>query len=293
MVEDGKRLGNEVNLLGKQKEELAKLKKAFEKKEQELEQLEAEQSEKAKVYQEQHTAFETKKAVYKEKVSQIPEEIRILAVLEQKIAETLAKKTKLERAWETAQKQLQLAKVGETKATADLSNARNQLEESTSKKERSETQFAELLVKANFSSEEAYHEAKMSEQERKQLKEAINTFKNNLAALQQQVKDLQESLKDKTKADIAALAAEVEQLNKISEDAKQMLSKSRQNHQKTVELRTKIFDSEKSVAEFERQFTIITDLYDVVRGQNSSKISFERYIQIEFLEQIIIAANER
>ncbi|MCQ6279659.1 AAA family ATPase [Bacillus sp. EB600] len=293
LASEGKRLSSEVKLLEKEKENLDKVKKNLEKKEKELEQLEAEQTDKAKAYQEQHTSFETKKAVYKEQVNQIPEDIRILTLLEQKIAETQAQKTRMERAWETAQKLLQSAKVAETKAAADLLNARKQLEESNNKKEKSETEFAQLLVNAHFSSEEAYHGAKLPEQERAHLKDEINTFKNNLASLQQLVKELQDSLKNKTKADLAVLATEVDNLKKIFEDADVVLRQSTHYHQKAAELRTKIFEAEKSVAELERQFTIVTDLYDVVRGQNNSKISFERYIQIEFLEQIIIAANER
>ena len=37
----------------------------------------------------------------------------------------------------------------------------------------------------------------------------------------------------------------------------------------------------------------VTNLYDVVRGHNNLRLSFERYIQIEYLEQIIQSANER
>ena len=138
----------------------------------------------------------------------------------------------MEQAWETAQKLLQSAKVAETKATADLINARKQLEESNTKKEKSETEFTQSLVNAHFSSEEAYHEAKLSEQERSRLKEDIDTFKNNLTTLQQLVKELQESLKDKTKVDLAVLATEVDQLKKIFDTADEMLRQSTHYHQK-------------------------------------------------------------
>ena len=75
--------------------------------------------------------------------------------------------------------------------------------------------------------------------------------------------------------------------------AQERLRQSEQYLQKVTELKEKIVDAEKRVAHLEKQLYIITDLYDVVRGQNSSKISFERYLQIEFLEQIIMVANER
>src|SRR5699024_4687451 len=35
------------------------------------------------------------------------------------------------------------------------------------------------------------------------------------------------------------------------------------------------------------------EVYDMIRGQNAKKISFERYLQIDYLDQIIDAANGR
>ena len=58
-------------------------------------------------------------------------------------------------------------------------------------------------------------------------------------------------------------------------------------------MKEKIIESSKVVAELEQEHGKVTDLYDVVRGHNGLKLSFERYIQIEYLEQIIHSANER
>src|SRR5699024_4317143 len=43
----------------------------------------------------------------------------------------------------------------------------------------------------------------------------------------------------------------------------------------------------------EKVLLTLTDLYDITRGHNEQKISFERFLQIEYLEQIIHAANIR
>ena len=56
-------------------------------------------------------------------------------------------------------------------------------------------------------------------------------------------------------------------------------------------LKEKIGESTKVVGELEKEFGKVTDLYDVVRGHNGLRLSFERYIQIEYLEQIIQSAN--
>ena len=56
-------------------------------------------------------------------------------------------------------------------------------------------------------------------------------------------------------------------------------------------LKDKISESTNVVGELEKEFGKVTDLYDVVRGHNGLRLSFERYIQIEYLEQIIQSAN--
>jgi DNA repair protein SbcC/Rad50 len=293
LAEEGQALKIDVERLGKEKEKLSKLKNDHETKEKQLEGFEAEQEAAVKAYQEQYTAFETKKAVYVEQVNRIPEEIRTLAELNKKITETKSLKNKLENAWEQAQKQLQLAKETVAKASVNVSGMKEQLEESSLKKENSEQQFLGALLHASFSTEDDYRNAKMLENVRIALKEEIDQFKNNLATLKQQVLEYQEDLKDKTKIDLPELKSELDELNSAYEEAKKLLLKSEQNQQKADELKHNIIKAEKSTVELEKHLNIVADLYDVIRGQNSSKISFERYLQIEYLEQIIITANER
>jgi len=293
LVESGKALKQEVDLLGGQKKSLTRLKTDLENKEKEIEGCEAQREEKAKAYQEVNTAFATNLAVYQEKISHIPEEFRNLAVLEQKIRETKAAKMKLEQDWETAQKQLQQAKDEDTKATVNVVSAVKQLQESSQRKEKAEQQFAGALENAHFPDEWEYRQAKISESGRIQLKRAIEGFKQNLAAVKKQIAELREDLKDKTKADLDVLKVELEGCKKAYELAQESLRQMERHRQKITELKVKILDAEASVGKLEKRLNIIADLYDVVRGQNRNKISFERYLQIEYLEQIIAAANER
>ncbi len=293
LVEEGQRLKNDVDALGKEKVKLARLKEELEKKEEEVATYEKKQENKATAFQELNTAFEANKAVYTAQISRIPDEIRNLAVLEQKITEAQAEKMKLQQAWETAQNGLQLAKEEETKATANVFNGKNQLQESSEKKEKAEKQFLQSLLQANFATEDMYRQAKMSERERQTLADEINQFTNNLVTIKMQVKELQEALKDKTKADMLILKSELDACKDHYDVAQEQVRQAEQYLQKVTELKEKIVDAEKRVAHLEKQLYIIADLYDVVRGQNSSKISFERYLQIEFLEQIIMVANER
>jgi DNA repair protein SbcC/Rad50 len=293
LVAEGKQLKHEVDVLEEEKKKLSTFRKLFDETEKTLKQLEEKREFLSKAYHEVKTSFESKKAVYQAQIGRIPEEIRVLAVLEEKIAETQKRKEKLEKDWEAAQKQLQQATKAEAESAAFHLSAQKQLKESKEKLKRSEAEFSLELQKAQFTSEDEYLRAKISDSERKLLKESIDNFNQNFNTLKQQILDLQVELKDKTKVDLATLTDELTQLKNAYDHGVDLLRQSKQNEQKAIELKTKILDSEKTVINLERQLNIIADLYDVIRGQNSSKVSFERYLQIEYLEEIIIAANER
>jgi len=73
----------------------------------------------------------------------------------------------------------------------------------------------------------------------------------------------------------------------------QEVNKSADCRKAVVDLIGKITETHEKTVDKEQTFNRIADLHDVVRGQNSLKISFERYLQIEYLEQIIASANQR
>lgn len=293
LVQAGQVLKKDVEWLGKEKEKLLMLKEDLVKKETGLDQYEVKHQGMTKTYQDQKTDFEAKRAVFEVQINQIPEEIRTFAELEQKMKETISRKAKLEKDWEAAQNQMQSAKEAETIATTNVSNAIKQLKESSMKKERSENEFSEVLLHANFSTEDAYRQAKIPEMDRQKLNQDIADFKSNLATLNQQVKEIHEALRGKTKADLIILKSKLDELQQAHDLVQERLRKSESYQLKIVDVKGKIIDAEENTVDLEKQLNIIADLYDVVRGQNNSKISFERYLQIEFLEQIIQSANER
>ena len=95
------------------------------------------------------------------------------------------------------------------------------------------------------------------------------------------------------KVELAPLEEELVQLKETYEQALTVLNSSKEYEKAGIELDEKINSTSERITPLEQQVHRIIDLYDVLRGQNHVKISFERYVQIEYLEQIIHAANER
>lgn len=293
LLEKGKQLTREVKNLENQREKLKQYKEDFKKVKEEQKQLESKKEQLEKNYHELQADYRADAAVYNEQLRNIPEDVRTLTALEKEINATDQYKTKLEKAWEDAQKQLQAAKEAETKAVSDLTHAQKQLEETKEKRAKAEQQFGEALSEASFESEEAYQQAKASQVERQEWKESIRLFNENLTAKNQQVNDLSELLKGKERVDLTALQEQQQELKDAYEQAYKTFKDSEKYLDQAATIKQNIVEAHKQVGAREKELATITDLYDVLRGQNSQKISFERYLQIEYLERIIDAANNR
>src|SRR5699024_6918607 len=145
----------------------------------------------------------------------------------------------------------------------------------------------------SFESEDMYQQAKIPADIRQELKQKIDQYKQNVATLKYQVKELQEALKGKAKVDLTSFEKHLIELKQAYETAFNQWNQSKEYLKATSTLKKNIIHANEKVKEREKELGMITDLYDVVRGQNQPRISFERYLQIEYLEQIIDASNQR
>ncbi|GAA0432449.1 SMC family ATPase [Lentibacillus halophilus] len=293
LSEKGKQLNDEVDTLKKKREKLAKAKETQAKAAEDIKQLETDKEKLDKTYHDNQATYEKVKAVYNERISKIPEEVRVLSELERHIKETSDYKAQLEQAWEQAQKQFQEAQNEQTKATANLTNMQKQLEDANEKRKKAEALFQEALGNAHFDSEEVYQQAKMTASERDRQKKDIQQFNEKRAALEQAVAELHEQLKDYTKTDLTVIQTELDQWKQAYEAALKQLNRSKQYAQDAADLRMNILETQEKLAASEKDLERIADLHDMLRGQNDQKISFERYLQMEYLERIIEAANAR
>lgn len=239
------------------------------------------------------SACESAKAVLAEKLASIPEEMRSLAVLEEEIRQAIAKRDELESLWAKAQKQFQSTKERLASAAMALQHSKTAADEMTAKRQKAEAEFKQALEKSEFESEEAYQRAKMRDTEMEEMKQRITRFKQDRHTLEQQIGELAELLAGRKNEDLSLAEAELEQLKTNYEQALSQLNHSKDCCAKGEALIVQITEAVEKVAGAEAQFNRVADLHDMIRGQNSLKISFERYLQIEYLEQIILAANER
>lgn len=239
------------------------------------------------------SASESAKAVLAEKLASIPDEMRSLAVLEQEIRQAITKKDDMERVWTAVQELFQGARERLASAAMALQHSKTTAQEMTAKRQKAEVEFKQALEKSEFETEDAYQRAKMRDSDMEEMKQQITRFKQDRHTLKQQISELAELLAERKNEDLSLAEAELEQLKVDYEKALSQLNHSKDCCAKGEALIEQINGAVEKAAEAEAQFNRVADLHDMIRGQNSLKISFERYLQIEYLEQIIQAANER
>jgi exonuclease SbcC len=293
LVEAGKALNEEVNRLKADNVKLVQLKQSLETLDNTLEKIRKQKEDLTSRSNDKKTAHATEKALYNQVLAAIPEDVRNLEKLEQRIRTTEERKKQLEAEWKKAQQQYQEGNERYVKAETGRDNAKSQKNDAQVKKEKARQSFVEALQQAGFETEDAYNAAKMTESARADLKKQIEEYSTLLAAVRKQIEELLAALEGKERQDLAALKQQLQELEQYIESIRSHLIQVQNGYEKGIEGKANILEAEEKLKDAERQFQLVKDLYDVVRGENGKKISFERYLQIEFLEKIIHNANQR
>ena len=258
-----------------------------------IEQLEQHRRGLGEDVQKQSSSFQAAKAVFENELAAVPENLRDLPVLKQQLEQASAKKQQLEKSWIHVQEQFQTSKEQLASAVVSVQHAKTTAEELVEKREKAQQQFAEALIKSAFDSEEAYQQAKLADAAFAALKKDILEFNQARHTLMQQVSELEELLAEQSLKDLSQSEIELAELKIAYEQALAERNRSQDFERAGSGLIHSIHGVIEKALEAEQTLNRIADLHDMIRGQNGLKISFERYLQIEYLEQIILAANER
>lgn len=258
--------------------------------------LEKQQQVKEQLQQEQQRLIierTSQQSALQKELERVPELLRSPERLTAKLNEQQTVSDRLKAAWKSAQEQLQrmTAKLAEQKAYVE--QAGQQLEEAVNNQKLAEQRLLEELLKAGFETVQQYRAAALSETARELLKKDITTYRSAVTLIVQQLVELQNELAGKPKVDLAELQ---ERLAALKQQLEQMINAAQSALRTGLvaqRLSASIGRANEQVKELEAKLEEVMDIYQMLKGDNALKISFERYILIEFLEQILFAANAR
>lgn len=290
---EGLHLKEVITNLERQEQQLVETRAIVERSAEATENLRKQKEALEKTYAEKQLEQATRIATFKESIREIPEQHRQIKVLRKNIAETKELKERLEKSWKAASEQLKLAETALTTGRVQLENSKTQLVKAEENVIKAKELFTFHVQKAEFTTVEQYNEAKMSGEAQEQLQTEIEQYSQLVGTLQKQLADLEAELKEEQRVNVDEMKQQLLQLKERYESAFKQMNESKQYKEKAIQLTKHIRALYEDVEKLEKDVINVQDVYDVLRGRNSKRISFERYLQIDYLDQIIYAANSR
>ncbi|HHT7141838.1 SMC family ATPase [Bacillus cereus] len=293
LVQKGKQLATEVNTLKASEETRKQIAVKIKSVEEKVDAL---QKQKREVETEQHRIemdCMQLRTSYEHDKKNIPENLQTVQAWKVQFDQAMHELKLMEDEWKKVQEAYQHWQNENIRIQAEQEGATNQFESAKLKREETFTRFMKELEQSGFTDQSTYKEAKLSDAEMELIQKEIQSYYSSLEVLAKQIEELHVELKDKEYMDITALGEHIKELE-INLD---IIKEKRQRAQNAVtyisDLHENIRRIDEQIHEEEKAFQELVDLYEVMKGDNESRISFERYILIEYLEQIVQIANER
>lgn len=215
------------------------------------------------------------------------EELNTAVTAAQKAYDTLV------LALESALEQEKIGAQNYAGALSKKESAHKNHEEAKEEMEHARKVFTDARMLAGFNLEEEYDQAKLSNEQIELLGQQIKDYQESLRSAKDYFAKLALEVQDLTMADISILEEELDVLRqeKDSLSESHMVAVSRQKHNDT--LLTTILDIGKRIGCKEAEYEVVGDLANAAKGNNSQRISFERYVLAAFFQDIVAAANIR
>ena len=224
---------------------------------------------------------------------QMDASIPTFALLVKKITDVNNDAVKLEQQWEQAQQSFNEADKQLAVQQQTVQHTQKQLEDFNEELQAAKEQFIQKLKASSFENYQAYKDAVLTNEQMDVLTQQFEQYTNTLFAVQQKSQELEQQLQGKEKQDLTQLQLHIdtckenqESTHKAWNDTKDCMLQCEKFHQALQSIAQEIYDLEQVVNQ-------VTDVHNLLKGQNTKKISFERFVQIGYLEQITDAANVR
>ncbi|MED1567450.1 SMC family ATPase [Bacillus paramycoides] len=293
LVQKGKQLAAEVNTLKASEEARKQLAANIKSVEEKIDKLQVQKREAETMMHRTEMECLQLRTSYEHDKKSIPENLQTVEAWKVKFDHATQELRSMEEEWAKVQEAYQHWQNENIRIQAEHDSASKQFDSAKEKKEETFTRFMKELEQSGFTDQQTYTEAKLKDAEMEILQQEIQSYYSSLEVLVKQIEELSIELKDKEYMDITFLGEQINELE-INLD---IIKEKRQRAQNAVayisDLHENIRRIDEQIYDEEKAFQELVDLYEVMKGDNESRISFERYILIEYLEQIVQIANER
>lgn len=196
-------------------------------------------------------------------------------------------------AFEKAQQNVHQAELEKRTCQVNFENVQERLQELQKEQQTAKAAYEQALQQEGFTTLAAYTSAKLTMDEQEKLNDIIATYKTDVHTLSVQINEDAPQLEDKTIIDVSALEEVIQEMDEHMQQLFKKIASYESCEAQCEQTLASLKEVAKQIDYFKGKLTQVEHVYDLVRGQNEAKISFERFIQIGYLEKVTHAANER
>lgn len=284
---------NGVNDLQQKTTELTQLKSQLKQLTQVIEQCEEKLSVLRAKHEKQQQLLLQQQTVLTEKQRTIPSHLQTLAQVNEAYENVQQELSQLQKALKQAEQTYERVHMNGIKVTEAVKHTTERKIALTEKLAQHKVQLQAAISKAQFADENAFKLALRTEGQIATLQQQYMDFTKELHALTQFVQDEEQALQGKQLADVEGMRTQLQLLQEAYEQAFNTLNKTKEYATYCDHYAHKLASVAEEIDRLEKISGEIVQLYDVLRGKNDPRISFERYVQMGYLEQITEAANIR
>jgi exonuclease SbcC len=293
LTTEGIRLKEEADLLTQQVAELGLIKEQLVQWEVALDSLMLEKEKLTSSYQDLLVQFTEKQSELNADLARIPEEERSPEQVQQRLASQQQLANELNSSWNFAQEQLMKLTTQLGKDQAALTECDHQLAESNQRRSQAAERFTQQLAEAGFVSLDAYQAAQLSDEVYRTLQIECDSYDASRAALTKLVADLKRELTGQSPPDLGLITNQLADAKTHLDQVNDVLRYAEGRLQEVGRISQSLASLQDRSRRLDSQLSQLLDVYQTLKGDNPLKMSFERFILIEFLEHILQAANAR
>lgn len=255
--------------------------------------IERKLSDEEKLYLNLSTKYNSEKELLLSIRKEVPETVDTPLKLEKSISNIEMKLKNLKENLESALEKQKNSALAHMKALTNSESVQVALNGGIEELRSIKNRLNAEVIAVGFNSIEDYKENKLTGKQLEVMDKEISTFNENLKSITDTLIKAEEELRGFKNIDILQLEEELSELN-ISKEAllnkkTQIFARKKQN-EKTI---SNIKELKEQLKDAEEKYKVLGELANVARGNNSERITFERYVLAAFFDDIIHAANIR
>ena len=200
---------------------------------------------------------------------------------------------RLQIALEDAQKNLQLVKERESAINAKKESLSGNIEALNTELKEEREKLITDMTNQGFSNYKEYTAAKKSEAALGNLEDQVQQYNQNWQSVLSLFHDLEMKLKDVAKPDLEGLKKTFDFIDGELESLRQNQNELQAEKRTNEEIERKLAQIREEQKSLDERYSIVGHLSEISKGQNSFKITFERYVLAAFLDDILKEANSR